>query len=599
MVLASRLFALTADRRYLGLSVGLIQAFVQQAPPCPDGPEPAWASWMAGYTGMEVIWASHVMEHWLLALPLLQPHLADEDYLVFLKALGCGAHYHWHCWYHNYYHNYARHGVRAAAGVGLALPMFKDARKWLQLGIDRFFGDMTAPPNCLDDGYTRESISYEAVNAYVTAKWYLLCRTHGIPVPAAFERRLQAMFDLAARIVKPDGSHAIQGESYPDNSHEHYILAHEILQVGAALFNRPDWRAAAGSLSDDRLCPEWLWIVDPPVYAKWKAMPKASLATRAMPSSRGECKFASLRSGQGLGSLCAQTWALNPRNHGHYDALHLEIYGLGRTLISDAGFASYTAECRQRDWQPQRHSSIHLAGMTQAAKQFYNDAYTRQILWHDDDAIAVCGLESRLYLDYTIRRFVALIKQDNVIAVVDRVCEDPAAPMPTAPFAGIETRFAFHTPVMEVGREGLAIWSRHTPLAPVLLHGPSDTHLAGKDAQPFHWSDICRVLAWGDGDANVLVHPLLSNDSMSLAVQNDWLCVPGGIIHRPVALYVHTGPLPVLQAWEVRPFGGTQPPKAALSVEVAATNEVLLRSSGLTVRLRGLDSAAPRLLLGR
>jgi hypothetical protein len=599
MVLASRLFALTGDRRYLGLSVGLIQAFVQQAPPCPDGSEPAWASWMAGYTGMDVVWASHVMENWLLALPLLQPHLADEDYLVFLKALACGADYHWNCWQHNFFHNYTRHGVRAAAGVGLALPMFKDARKWLQLGIDRFFGDMTSPPLCLDDGYTRESIGYEAVNAYVAAKWYLLCRTHGIAVPADYERRLQAMFDFAARIIKPDGSHPCQGESSPDSSHEHYILAHEMLHIGAALFDRPDWRAVAGSLNDDRLAPEWLWIVDPRLYAKWKEMPQANFAARAMLSGRGQSKFCTLRSGKGPDSLCVQTWALNPRNHGHHDALHLEVYGLGRTLVSDAGFASYAADCRQRDWQPQRHSSIHLVGMTQAAKQFYNDSYTREILWHEDETIAACGLESRLYLDYTVRRFVILLKADHVIAVVDTVCEDPAAPMPAAPFAGIETRFAFHTPVIAAGRDGLAMWSQHKPTASALLHQPTDTVLAGKDAQPFNWSDICRILGWGESDANVLIRPLLHQDLLAVCVRKDWLCVPGGIIPRPVALYTQAGPLPVLQAWEVQPFHGTGMPDFMLAAKAWSGGETVVASSTIRVHLAGLTSQSPSVNLVR
>ncbi len=144
---------------------------------------------------------------------------------------------------------------------------------------------MTAPPICLDDGYTREAFSYQDVNAYVTAKWYVLCRTHGIAVPADFERRLQAMFDFAARIIRPDGSHPVQGESYPDNSHEHFIAAHEMLHLGAALFDRRDWRAVAGGLNDDRLSPDWLWIVEPEAYGRWKTMPPAALRARTIPSS--------------------------------------------------------------------------------------------------------------------------------------------------------------------------------------------------------------------------------------------------------------------------------------------------------------------------
>jgi hypothetical protein len=597
--LAARMFALTGERRYISLCAGLIQAFVQQAPCCPDGDEPAWAAWMAGYTGMEVIRASHTMENWLLALPILQPHLADGDYLVFLKALACGADYHWNCWRRNFYHNYTRHGVRAAAGVGLAFPVFRDSRKWLQLGIDRFFGDMTTPPVCLEDGYTRESVGYQNVNAYVTAKWYLLCKAHGIPVPVSYESQLDAMFDFAARTVKPDGSHPNQGETAPDSSHEHYTVTHELLQLGAAIFNRPDWRAAAGSLNDDRLAPQWLWILDPEVYDRWKAMPKASLRTRTMPSGHGRSSLCTLRSGCGVDALCVQTWALRPRNHGHYDALHLEVYGLGRTLVSDAGFASYEDKLRQRDWQPQRHSSIHLVGLDQAAKEVYNDWYTTEVLWHDDEAVAACGLQSTLYLDYVIRRFVLLIKPDNVIAVIDTVRQATGVPMPIAPLAGVETRFAFHTPVMQVGRDGLVIWSRHVPNAPAMLHRAADTELNGKDARAFGWSEICRVLSWGDSDANVLVRPLLGTSALRLDVQRDWVCVPGGIIPRPVAVYTCVGPLPCVQAWTVEPFRGVQPPAGALAAERTGTYDVRVRSSGLAAVLRGMAADRPELSIER
>lgn len=595
MVLASRLFALTGERRYLGLCAGLMLAFVQEAPPCPDDSEPAWAGWMAGYTGMDVIWASHVMENWLLALPVLQPHLADEDYLVFLKALACGADYHWRSWQDHFFHNYTRHGVRAAAGVGLAFPMFKDSRKYLQLGIDRFFGDMTSPPNCLEDGYTRESISYEHVNTYVACKWYLLCRTHGIDVPGDYERRLRAMFDLAARTLKPDGSHPVQGESYADSSHEHYVLGHELLQVGAAVFDRPDWRAVAGSLQDDRLAPEWLWIVEPGVYEQWKAMPKACLASRAMASGHGESKFCTLRAGRGLDALCAQTWGLNPRNHGHYDALHVEVYGLGRTLISDAGFASYAGEYRQREQQPQRHSSVHLIGMQQAVKQFYNDGYTREVLWHEDEAVAACGLQSRLYLDYVIQRFVVLIKAENTIAVVDTVRQETAAPMQAAAFAGLEARFAFHTPAMEVGREGLATWSRHVPGASARLHEATDSTLTGKGARQFPWAEISRVLGWGDSEANVLVRPVLQEEALSVEVLRDWVCVPGGIIPRPMAVYTYKGPLPYMQVWEVHPFRGLRAAGSQLKAQVVTPQGVRLQSGSLVIRLDGLASDEPLL----
>jgi len=597
--LAARLYALTGQRKYLDVIVELIRQFVREAPPCPDGDRPAYARWMPGYTGMDVLWASHVMENWLLALPIIHRDLADADYLMILKALACGADYEWRCWRREFYYNFTYHGVKAAAGVGLAFDVFKDAAQWLQLGLDRYFGDLTRPPHCMPDGYTRESLGYQCVNTYLTAKWYLLCSAHGIRVPNDFAAALEAMFDFAAKVVKPDGSRPMQGETGADAVHEHYILEHELLQLGAALFNRSDWRRAAGSINDDRLAPQWLWIVDPDVYERWKATPGVLLTTRCLPSSRCTSKFYSLRSGRGLQALCAQTYALNPHNHGHYDALHLEVYGLGRTLISDTGCASYRPDIRQRDWQPQRHSSIHLAGLNPRPKQHDHDGYTAERLWHDDGNVTAVGLESLQYPGYRLRRFVLLLKSDNVIAVVDRICPDESqGPAPRSPEA-VETRFAFHTPVMSAGFAGNTVWSQHVPHAEARLHPHAGLLEDDQDLPAFDFSSICRTLGWSDSDANVLVRPLLQPESWTLRIERGWLCVSGGLLPRPVATFTYTGAVPVTQAWEILPFRETEPPRGVLSVQPSTPDAVTIRAESLSVRLAGLDGAEPELVSSR
>ncbi len=119
--------------------------------------------------------------------------------------------------------------------------------------------------------------------------------------------------------------------------------------------------------------------------------------------------------------------------------------------------------------------------------------------------------------------------------------------------------------------------------------------MAGKDAQPFNWSDICRVLGWGDSDANVCARPLLHEDSLTLSVQKDWVCVPGGIIPRPVTVYTHSGPLPVLQAWEVQPFRGISMPRRNLTAEAKSEDEIVLTSPTIRMHLAGLGSHSPSL----
>src|SRR5206468_3626884 len=83
--------------------------------------------------------------------------------------------------------------------------------------------------------------------------WYsclLLCQRNGVDVPPHVPDRLAKMFDFVDAYTRPDGTFPQVGDNddgrlagtddEPVGSHRRHLA------VGACLFGRPDWLAAAG-----------------------------------------------------------------------------------------------------------------------------------------------------------------------------------------------------------------------------------------------------------------------------------------------------------------------------------------------------------------
>lgn len=581
--LAARLFALTSDRKYVDVILRLMRQFVEQAPSCPDGPDPGYADWMPNYTGMDVLKASHVSENWLLALPLIHREISDQDYLMVLKGLAAMADFQYRCWHEAFCFNYCIHGIKAGAAVGLALPQFVDSDKWLQMGCRRFFGDLCRPPECLSDGCTREGLSYQSVNAYLHTKWYLLCKAHDIAVPDEFVANLERIMEFAAALVRPDGSRPQQGEASLDAPHEHYIVSHELLHVGAAIFDRADLRAAAGNIRGDRLSPIWLWVIDPEFYHRWRGMGRPSLQKRRLPSRRlGDSKYFILRHGAGLDAVYAMMTATDAINHGHHDALHVELYALGRSLLGDTGHGGYGRSVRRNHLRPQLHNTICISPLDPTGPNRWPQELTRQVAWLDDDDLVLTAVEHELYAGFLMRRVLVLIKPLGVLVVYDQVRATTCIPTDMT----IETYFHFAAPQSQLGLDGNGrCWSQHQPHRSVWLYPTSDLDAPPERRRgPFDFGDVCRQLEMADGDANVMVTPL-GPDGVMLHERPGWWCLSGGAVKRPVARYRFAGTLPFQQAYLLVPFRGTDPPLGDVSGCADAAGVVVATISGRRFQL--------------
>ena len=563
VVLAGRLFALTGDRRYADAILDLIRTYIAETPPALDLPKIGYAEWAADFGGVEVVGAAHVIEHWLQALPLIHTAVSDQDYLLILKALAALGDAQYRCWNNVFYFNYCLHGIKACASIGLAFPQFTDAAKWLAMGSDRFFGDLCRPPLCLEDGCTREGLSYQEVNAHLMTKWYLLCHAQGIDIPQDYTIAVQRIMGFAATFVRPDGSRPQQGEAGPSPIHEHYMASHKMLQVGAALFSRDDWRTAAGSIDTDRLDPEWLWSMGPDLYETWRQMPATDMQTRTLPSTAlPHAKYAVLRHGQGLDATYAMLVAADPFNHAHHDTLHLDLYAKGRLLLSDSGCGSYQEDVRLRDLKPHRHNTIQIDKLDPAGPNRWPQHMTRQVAWIDNDQFTLTAAEHDLFLGFRARRIVTLVKPLGCLVLYDHVwATEPTLHEPT-----IDTFFHFHAPESELGIDDQGqCWSQHEPTRNVWLYPAADLHASPDHRRgPFPYTDICRNLEWSDSDANLLITPI--GPSRARAESRDgWLTINGGTFKRPAVRYHFSGSLPARQAYVLLPFAGTTPPPNAVT----------------------------------
>jgi hypothetical protein len=147
--------------------------------------------------------------------------------------------------------------------------------------------------------------------------------------------------------TKPDGSVPLVGDaddgrlfrfspSQPINDHRY------LLSIGAVLFNRADFKKAAGSYSEDAL-----WLLGAEGFEQFLKIPDDAphLSSKAFPQGgfyimRYKDAYLIIDAGEigmdGLGG------------HGHNDTFSFELFFGGETLITDSGTYCYTCDINER-----------------------------------------------------------------------------------------------------------------------------------------------------------------------------------------------------------------------------------------------------------
>ncbi len=238
--------------------------------------------------------------------------------------------------------------------LGLMCPQFAEAQRWREFGLHELRREMFK--QVYADGVDFEaSINYHRLATELFLSPILLCRLHGVTVPADVMARLEKMLEFVMHYTKPDGTVPLFGDC--DNGRLHrlkvwvepereWIDHRYLLAIGAVLFERDDFGQAAGDQWEEAF---WMWGDRAIAFKEQldsKMLPPLQLGSRAFLDGglyimRGEDNYMIVDAGSngqnGVGG------------HAHNDTLSFEYYAGGQSWVIDPGAYVYTADFDARN----------------------------------------------------------------------------------------------------------------------------------------------------------------------------------------------------------------------------------------------------------
>ncbi len=226
--------------------------------------------------------------------------------------------------------------------LGLCLKEVRDAEGWARFAVRALVREMDR--QVLPDGVHYESsLSYHRLVTEMFLSSALLCRGHGVELPATFHERLAKMCEFVEGYTKPNGLAPQVGDG--DNGRLHILTGYDhtdvrdhrhLLAVGAVLFNRADWWAASG--------PSWvegLWLGGIRCAAWSREQVPANFGSVAFPTGG----FYILRKARDYVLFnCNPPGTQGVGTHKHNDLLSLEMHLGGEDILVDSGCFLYTSD---------------------------------------------------------------------------------------------------------------------------------------------------------------------------------------------------------------------------------------------------------------
>jgi hypothetical protein len=248
--------------------------------------------------------------------------------------------------------------------LGVLFPALRGADRWMSLGWDIVLRE--AKHQVRADGFHFEQSTYYHVYAldfFLHA--VLLASLNEIPVPKLFEDSLEKMLTalyLMGRWGQPprfgddDGGRVFD----PRRNRPEHLL--DPLATGAILFQRGDFKLAAGGLRE-----ETLWLLGTEGVHRWNELGEASqpVGSAALTES-GYYMLTGSNSTQI--TVDAGPLGVESCGHGHADALSLCLQSEGHPLLIDPGTYEYIGSGAERDLfrGTGMHNTLRVDGADQA-----------------------------------------------------------------------------------------------------------------------------------------------------------------------------------------------------------------------------------------
>ena len=164
------------------------------------------------------------------------------------------------------------------------------------------------------------------------------------------------MFEFTLAYTRPDGSAPVVGDAddarlFQFSAREDFNDHRHALSVGALLFDRGDFRAAAGKFTQDAL-----WLFGGEGFEKYQRL--QSSVTPAISKYFPDGGYYVMQNGQAHLFVDAGDIGMHGRGgHGHNDTLSFELWVHGQPLVVDSGTYCYSSDVQAR--QEFRGTSAH------------------------------------------------------------------------------------------------------------------------------------------------------------------------------------------------------------------------------------------------
>ena len=251
--------------------------------------------------------------------------------------------------------------------IGTLCPELSDSPKWQRQGWKIVLEE--AERQVRPDGFHFEQSNYYhvyALDMFLHAA--LLASRNEVAIPEGFERTLDKMLEaqllmsqagVSPRFGDDDGGRLFD----PRRNRVEHLL--DPLAIGAVLFGRGDFKAAAGGLRE-----EMVWLVGAEGVERFDQLSKPELMPRSTAlTDSGIYVMAGAPTGKTVQLVIdAGAQGAIAAGHGHADALSIQLSQSGRELLIDPGTCEYVGKDNTRDRfrGTAAHNTIQVDGRDQS-----------------------------------------------------------------------------------------------------------------------------------------------------------------------------------------------------------------------------------------
>ncbi len=308
--------------------------------------------------------------------------------------------------------------AKALALLGVAVPEFKESRRWRERGLALVAREVRAQVG--EDGVHGERATlYHRVIAGELLELLVVLENNRIPAPEGLIEQFEKMVEFEAALVKPDGEFPLLGDSAEQDTHLRFSAS----SGGPIFLRRVD-------LASERPLQEAdYWLLGAERIDRWRSHRTSKTNGSAAFPVGG---YYIMRAGEGTDArylvFDSGPFGLPAMpNHGHADALSVELYAYGQTLLVDPGFYSTALGL---DWRnffrgSRAHNTLVVDGLDQSylmdERRVYRPAQAVCLGWESNEEFDfVDGMHNgyeRLAEPVTHRRQVLFAKPHYWIIV--------------------------------------------------------------------------------------------------------------------------------------------------------------------------------------